>query len=802
MSNTEKVFNKSKNPVANLKSVIKGDKYRFTVITDRIIRIEYNKNGVFEDRATQTIVNRYFETPKYEIYEDIDVLIISTEYVKLTYVKGKEFSETSLRAKFKNIKNSAQSYASELNIWYYGQENTTLKGTVRTLDVVNGETELEEGLASAKRFTVLDDSNSLIIDKSGKVLPREADFIDIYLFGYATDYYGLLRDFYNISGYAPLLPRYAMGNMWSRYYKYTQQEYIDLMNRFEKEECPFSVAVIDMDWHLVDECDPRFGTGWTGYTWNKKLFPDYKKFLNDLHKKNLAVTLNLHPADGVAPHEVQYEKMAKAMGITDGSAVEFDITDPKFIKNYFEILHHPYEDEGVSFWWIDWQQGNTTKIENLDPLWMLNHFHSLDMEQRGKRPMILSRYAGIGSHRYPLGFSGDTYMTWESLRFQPYFTATASNVGYTWWSHDIGGHMGGIRDDELNVRWVQFGVFSPINRLHSTANPLLGKEPWNYNEIAEKSIKKFLRLRHELIPYLYTMNYRTAVNAEPLIASLYYRHPKSGPAYESKFQNEYYFGSEMLVAPITQKNDTCTGMAYVDAWLPEGIWYDFFNGRRYKGNKSLKVYRNLYEYPVFVKAGGIIPMSGDKVTNDVSNPECLKVKVFAGDNNSFELYEDDGLSIKYKSGEYSLTEFKLKHGKKPEFTVNRYKDDSDSIPENRRYEIEFIGYGECDDFTVTCNGKPIEYTYEYTDRKNILKVSANGEIKILFNKETDTVENDDYEYLIEFIRRFQGSNDLKHRFYDMLSNNVKPLNFVMYMNEDSVDENIRDVIMEILTAEN
>ena len=120
--------------------------------------------------------------------------------------------------------------------------------------------------------------------------------------------------------------------------------------------------------------------------------------------------------------------------------IPFDITDPKFIDAYFNILHRPYEKEGVDFWWIDWQQEKDTKIKGLDPLWALNHYHSLDLASTGKRPLILSRFAEVGSHRYPLGFSGDTVISWKSLDFQPYFTANAANVGYTWWSHDIGGH--------------------------------------------------------------------------------------------------------------------------------------------------------------------------------------------------------------------------------------------------------------------------------------------------------------------------------------------------------------------------
>ena len=149
--------------------------------------------------------------------------------------------------------------------------------------------------------------------------------------------------------------------------------------------------------------------------------------------------------------------------------IDFDPADPAFLEAYLEVLHHPLEAEGVDFWWLDWQQGGVTRIPGLDPLWLLNHFHFLDSGRAtAGAPLTFSRYAGVGSHRYPIGFSGDTVITWASLDFQPYFTATASNVGYGWWSHDIGGHFFGGKDDELTVRWTQLGVFSPIMRLHSS----------------------------------------------------------------------------------------------------------------------------------------------------------------------------------------------------------------------------------------------------------------------------------------------------------------------------------------------
>lgn len=200
---------------------------------------------------------------------------------------------------------------------------------------------------------------------------------------------------------------------------------------------------------------------------------------------------------------------------------------------------------------MDWQQGKKSDVPGLDPLVALNHYHYLDNAENGRLPLILSRYSGPGAHRYPLGFSGDTAQSWRVLHFQPYFTATAANVGYTWWSHDIGGHYLGERNEELYLRWLQLGVFSPILRLHSTSSDLMGKEPWRYRPDVCAAAKDWLRLRHRLIPYLYTMDARTHREGLALCEPLYYAYPETEEAYDKAYRNGYLFGSQLLVYPIT-----------------------------------------------------------------------------------------------------------------------------------------------------------------------------------------------------------------------------------------------------------
>ena len=132
-----------------------------------------------------------------------------------------------------------------------------------------------------------------------------------------------------------MLPRYALGNWWSRYYAYTEDSYKELVTRFEKEEIPFSVGVIDMDWHLVEDVNPKYGSGWTGYTWNKNYFPDPKRFMTWLHDHGMRITLNLHPADGIRASEEAYPKIAEELGNVD-TANEAPLISP--VENSWKLI--------------------------------------------------------------------------------------------------------------------------------------------------------------------------------------------------------------------------------------------------------------------------------------------------------------------------------------------------------------------------------------------------------------------------------------------------------------------------------
>ena len=708
-------FLRGMHPAMSPTTTLQGEHWRIGLITESLVRLEWSDSGEFEDRATLMAVDRAFlpsGAVDYTTGERDGMLVVETPALRLTYDR-KPFSKEGLTIVVKGVPDS------QFNTWHYGDEpKGNLGGTARTLDEADGAIPLGQGVISRDGWAVLDDSASNVFvtaDADGNlpdgvvayggigVAPRDHRETDIYFFGYGRRYREAVHDFQKLSGPAPLLPRYALGNWWSRYYRYSEEEYLDLMDRFKREGIPFTTSVIDMDWHLVDDVDPKYGSGWTGYTWNPKLFPDPKRFLDGLHGRGLRTTVNIHPRDGIRAFEKPYAKAAATVGV-DAEAqepVEFDLTNPKFVQAYFD-MHHDLEADGIDFWWIDWQQGGVTRQPGLDPLWVLNHMHYCDSARDGRWPLTFSRFAGPGSQRYPVGFSGDTVITWKSLKFQPYFTSTASNIGYGWWSHDIGGHMFGYRDEELEARWYQLGAFSPINRLHSSCSPFSGKEPWNFHEPVRSAMVDVLRLRQALMPYLYTMNWRAAVDGDPIVEPMYWANPNLGESYE--VPDEFRFGTELVVAPVVDPMDKASMRGKADAWLPQGDWFDFFDGRRYTAadpaGRRLAVWRTIDRIPVFAKAGGIVPMQSDPLSDMTVNPRALDVVVFPGADGSFAMREDSGefhdvcadaAAAQEAATAVTAMTWQWDDGRSPQFVIEAPTGNTSVVPERRDWTLIFRG---------------------------------------------------------------------------------------------------------------
>ncbi len=711
---------------------------RFTVISEGVIRMEYAPDGNFVNEKSHVAVLREYPSVDFKLKKKGAWVEIVTSKMKLRYKKNSgQFSKDNL---FITSMNDLVPFA-----WKPGmQQKGNLKGTYRTLDGMDGDTQsqtwvadskkgdklqLEDGLLATDGWTFIDDSKGLLFDDDSdwewvKERPNNGGQ-DWYFMAYGHDYKAALKDFTLFAGKIPLPPRYAFGYWWSRYWLYSDKEFRNLIDNFHAYKIPLDVLVVDMDWHYTE---PGKG-GWTGWTWNRDLFPNPEKFLSYLKQNDVKITLNLHPADGVASYEENYVPMAKDLGIDPQSkqTIPWVNSDKNFINSMFKNILTPMEKDGVDFWWLDWQQGIfDSKVKNLSNTWWINYIFFTQMEKnRETRPLLYHRWGGLGNHRYQVGFSGDAVVSWKSLDFQPYFNSTASNVLYGYWSHDLGGHIGDRIDPEMYTRWLQFGALSPIMRTHSQKSAGLNKEPWVFSKEYSDVIRRTILQRYEMAPYIYTMARKAYDEGLSLCRPMYYDYPDSKEAYE--FRNEYMFGDDMLIAPIT--SPVKDGYAQVRVWLPQGEWYELSTGTLLQGGNVLERVFAIDEYPIYVKAGAVLPMYTTDVMNLTNNNETVVVSVFPGGGaSSFRLYEDNGNDKHYVS-EYAVTNLKTySEGHKQTVVIGKREGTYKDMPESRSYKVKI--YAAQMPVSVCVNGRSVDYEYVGDDFSlliNLPKVTADQE---------------------------------------------------------------------------
>jgi alpha-glucosidase (family GH31 glycosyl hydrolase) len=706
--------------------IVYRDKHvRFTVVTDGLIRLEYAPNGKFIDDKSFVGFNREYPQNSAKVTDDNNTVTITTPKLTLTYRKSKGgFTSDNL-----TITSGA---ALKPFTWTPGTEQKeNLLGTTRTLDGWDGPDfmkkdedgtrhaipqKLENGLLARDGWTLIDDSKNFLLDNDPeipwvKVRKKVKGAQDWYFLAYGEDYKGALKDFIVLSGNISLPPRYAFGFWWSRWWAYSEHEFRELVDNFHNYQIPLEVLVVDMDWHYTDE---EHG-GWTGWTWNRRLFPEPKKFLNYLRDQNLKITLNLHPASGVKRFEASYPEIARENGIdpSKGADVPWVSSDRKLINSVFNHILNPMSDDGVSFWWLDWQQSKyDAKIDSLSNTWWLNYtfFNKMKVDQPNVRPMIYHRWGGLGNHRYQIGFSGDNFATWKSLDFLPYFTATASNVCYGFWCHDLGGHYmvqgDSVYNSELYVRSLQFGAYSPMMRVHSNKKAELIKEPWNHDRQTLNNLRAAVQRRYQMAPYIYTMARKSHDTGVSICRPMYYDYPSEDMAY--KVKNQYMFGDNMIVAPITAPG--VDGFSTIDVWLPEGQWYENATGTMLEGGRTYTRSYTISEIPVFIKAGSIIPFHAEKETTLRHCDAPIEFNVFPGSNGQFTLYEDFGDDNNYDT-EYATTLVTSKRqGSQLDVEIAPRQGNYKEMPATRRFSVKVIATQL--PTSVKIDGVEAGYTYQ------------------------------------------------------------------------------------------
>ena len=696
------------NPVAAPAAVVTSGNARFTVLTSQMIRIQYSSTAQFEDRATFSVVNRRLPVPPFTTETVDGYLYIRTNDVTLRYKEGSAFAATDKKPD--NLMVTFQMNGRTVT-WYPGKDDSmNLLGTNRTLDQAWGDNKrgsLEKGLLSRAGWSIIDESpTTLRGDGSSSYAfeqmedgitwwanPVDKTAIDWYFLGYGHEYKKCLGDFIKVGGRVPMPPKYILGYWYSRYWAYTQTEFQQIVRDVENNDIPMDVLIMDMDWHK---------NGWTGWSWNTSRIPNPTGLINYMHQHGLKTALNLHPSDGVASYEDSYNALAADLGDNTGQTILWKVEDYTFMKNFFKDVIRPHEQKGVDFWWLDWQQAltvgrhsqdkNYTPAEGSETLgqtFWCNHTFFEDMQKNRPelRPVIYHRWGGLGSHRYPICFSGDTWASWSTLGYEIFFTSNASNVLYDYWGHDLGGHQGGNNDPELLLRWLQFGAYTPIFRTHATNDSRLERRIWKYSNFGQ--LREAVRLRYKLFPYLYTAARETYDTGIGINRPLYYDYPEDGNAYI--YEDEFMFGNDMLVAPIyTPQQDGYAGRMI---WLPgeNEKWWDVTRARLVDGNQAFYSTYTLDEIPVFYRAGSVIPFYPVRRTV-VNDPGEIILQVVPGADGTGKLYEDKGDNQDYKGSGWASTNFiHRRTSNRVTLSIGRRSGSFDGMPTERKWTVQFLG---------------------------------------------------------------------------------------------------------------
>ena len=548
------------------------------------------------------------------------------------------------------------------------------------------------GLLSRAGYFLFNDSNSPVLDPaSGWIENRgAAGALDYYLFVYGRDFAGALRDYRLLFGATPLVPRYSLGLWYSRYPTFNEPQLRDLIDEFEKQDLPLDVLVLDLEWHQ---------RGWFGYDWDQNHIHDPDGFLKYLRGQGIHVTLNLHPS-GVPVEDSRFKQFVEAAGIeVDPKRMNpnlpvyhgYEFGVRRQADAYMNVMLKPVEQQGVDFWWMD---GDVPcpSVEADSQFWTNHVFQRhIDRELPDRRSMVFSRSAGLGSHRYPFHFTGDTFCHWEVLRSQVEYTLRAGHIGQSFITHDIGGHICDHRlmDADLYCRWVQFGVLSPIVRLHSSGGG--ERLPWLYGDRAMKCFQTALRFRMELLSYLYTLAQESSETCMPICRSNCLVQPDWACGYE--IWDSYYLGDRIYATPITAPGTVRKVV------LPPGAWYCGRTGERIEsdGQTEFTIIASVLEKPPHYIRAGTLLVKQPYMHRAARLPESLIVEIYADAvvNNTFELYEDDGLSRAHDRGAFARTKFTvIGTPERLKLEIRTASGRFEGQPRTRSYEIRVIGARE------------------------------------------------------------------------------------------------------------
>ncbi len=620
--------------------VIRGNA-RFQILAPGVVRMEYSPTGHFVDALSVAVLNRNWPVCPFTARDVNGWLEIETSKMVLKYkLESGAFTPENLILTWTDTVGP--------HTWKPGEVDDKNLGGVPGDIAARKVPGNEPGALSRNGYFFLDDSTTAVWNPATQwPEPRpEQNGQDWYVFVYGLDYKSLLRELAQLLGPIPMVPRYVFGTWFGSRAGYPADEFERIVSRFREEQIPLDLVVLDSN--------TTAAVIWHGFSFDPEQFPDPKGFFAWMRMHGVKVTINEHYEPITPDSDRHFDEMRQALGLPVGTKeIEHNLADKKYAQLYMDILHKPALDDGMAFWWQDGWAG--AKMKGLDPtLW--TRYVEYEGEQRitGRRGFVFCRLDGPkspawGVHRYGSFFTGDLVPYWSTLALLIPFNVQAGNMLVPYVNNLTAGVVQETLDLEIYQRWAQFSAFAPLFWWHGLWGLRL---PWEYGEAGTNTVRHFLTLRYRLIPYIYTYSRLAHENGEPLVRGTWLEYPEQDQAYT--FKEQYLFGKELLVAPITKPGK---GQPVgKDIYLPEGEhWFDYFTGEVFSGGQVLSYECPLTRMPLFVRAGSILPNAPDMDSSDQRPVDPLTVEVFAGRAASFRLYEDDGVSLDYQKQAFAWT---------------------------------------------------------------------------------------------------------------------------------------------------
>lgn len=525
--------------------------------------------------------------------------------------------------------------------------------------------------------------------------PQELSFEGL---GHCSDYYfmygknadGVISKVRILTGKAPMLPLWAYGFFQSKERYNSQDESLNVLKKYRDLKVPLDVVI--QDWRYWPEYN-KSDSAWNSQSFDKERFPDPKKWVDQIHQLNAKLLIVTWP--GFGPKTDQRKEFdSKKMIINfdtwppNSGARPYDVFNPKALDIYWKYLDKGiFSYIGNDGWWLDSTEPDHINKKESDfdlPTYLgsyrsvkngfsLMHNKGIATHQREtnnqKRGVILTRSGFIGQQLYGSNtWSGDVSSTWDMLEKQIPAALNYTLMGIPNWNSDIGGFFagrwrngGGNKNpefQELYVRWMQFGTFSPMMRSHGTDLP---REIWNFGDRGTwcfDAQEKFIKLRYSLLPYIYSTSWDVSKNDGTFMRPMVMDFAADKKTHE--IGHQYLFGRSILVAPVTKYQAKKWSV-----YLPEGSgWYNFWTNQYYNGGREVNTDAPIDIVPLYVKAGSIIPIGPDVQYSTEKKWDNLTIRVYGGADGEFVLYEDENDNYNYEKGKFSTITFKWNNQEK------------------------------------------------------------------------------------------------------------------------------------------